>query len=102
MTIETLLHRAVAVDTFQLDAETPQPGDMLQHLLRAGLVQRLAVVAGMAQGQAAIAAHTGALARRFKGTMFRHNGGSTMIALLIAFPQLALWLPTVLNPKAGG
>ncbi|MDH5832584.1 DUF2207 domain-containing protein [Luteimonas kalidii] len=34
--------------------------------------------------QAAIAAHTGALARRFKGTMFRHNGGSSMIALLIA------------------
>ncbi len=25
-----------------------------------------------------------------------------MIALLIAFPQLALWLPTILNPKAGG
>ncbi|MEP7140120.1 MAG: TRAP transporter large permease subunit, partial [Caldimonas sp.] len=23
-----------------------------------------------------------------------------MIALLIAFPQLALWLPSVLNPKA--
>ena len=25
-----------------------------------------------------------------------------MIAILIAFPQLALWLPTILNPKAGG
>lgn len=25
-----------------------------------------------------------------------------MIAVLIAFPQLALWLPTILNPKAGG
>jgi tripartite ATP-independent transporter DctM subunit len=25
-----------------------------------------------------------------------------MIGLLIAFPQLALWLPTLLNPKAGG
>ena len=25
-----------------------------------------------------------------------------MIALLIAFPQLALWLPAILNPKAGG
>lgn len=25
-----------------------------------------------------------------------------MIALLIAFPQLALWLPTILNPKTGG
>jgi TRAP-type C4-dicarboxylate transport system permease large subunit len=24
-----------------------------------------------------------------------------MIALLIVFPQLALWLPTILNPKAG-
>jgi TRAP-type C4-dicarboxylate transport system permease large subunit len=24
-----------------------------------------------------------------------------MIALLIAFPGLALWLPTILNPKAG-
>ena len=24
-----------------------------------------------------------------------------MIAILIAFPQLALWLPTILNPKAG-
>ena len=23
-----------------------------------------------------------------------------MIAVLIAFPQLALWLPTVVNPKA--
>ncbi|TYB90468.1 TRAP transporter large permease [Oceaniovalibus sp. ACAM 378] len=25
-----------------------------------------------------------------------------MIAILIAFPQLALWLPTILNPKTGG
>jgi C4-dicarboxylate transporter, DctM subunit len=25
-----------------------------------------------------------------------------MIALLIAFPQLALWLPTILNPKSAG
>jgi C4-dicarboxylate transporter DctM subunit len=25
-----------------------------------------------------------------------------MIGVLIAFPQLALWLPTILNPKAGG
>jgi C4-dicarboxylate transporter, DctM subunit len=25
-----------------------------------------------------------------------------MIAILIAFPQLALWLPTVVNPKTGG
>ena len=25
-----------------------------------------------------------------------------MIAILIAFPQLALWLPSILNPKAGG
>jgi len=25
-----------------------------------------------------------------------------MICLLLAFPQLALWLPTIVNPKAGG
>jgi C4-dicarboxylate transporter DctM subunit len=25
-----------------------------------------------------------------------------MIAILVAFPQLALWLPTILNPKAAG
>ncbi|CAN1524905.1 DctQ TRAP-type C4-dicarboxylate transport system, large permease component [Rhabdaerophilaceae bacterium] len=25
-----------------------------------------------------------------------------MIVILIAFPQLALWLPTIVNPKAGG
>lgn len=34
--------------------------------------------------QAAISAHTAALARRFKGTMFNHHGGSSLIALLIA------------------
>ncbi|WP_202842940.1 DUF2207 domain-containing protein [Luteimonas saliphila] len=34
--------------------------------------------------QAAIRAHTKALDQRFKGTMFNHNGGSSLIALLIA------------------
>jgi len=34
--------------------------------------------------QTVIRAHTAALDRRFRGTMFRHNGGSSLVALLIA------------------
>ncbi|KMK66329.1 TRAP transporter large permease [Puniceibacterium sp. IMCC21224] len=44
----------------------------------------------------------GAFSDLFKGAAPFLLAMLTMIGLLILFPQLALWLPTILNPKTGG
>ena len=49
--------------------------------------------------QAAIQAHTKALAQRFKGSMFQNNGGSALVALLIAL--LAILATVVLGIGTG-
>lgn len=45
---------------------------------------------------------TGPISDLFKGAAPFLAAMIALIALLIAFPQLALWLPSVLNPRAGG
>lgn len=44
----------------------------------------------------------GAFTDLFKGAAPFLIAMLVMIAILISFPQLALWLPTIVNPKAGG
>ncbi|MGY9045809.1 membrane protein [Puniceibacterium antarcticum] len=44
----------------------------------------------------------GAFSDLFKGSAPFLIAMLAMIGLLILFPQLALWLPTILNPKTGG
>jgi tripartite ATP-independent transporter DctM subunit len=44
----------------------------------------------------------GAFTDLFKGSAPFLVAMLIMIALLISFPQLALWLPTIVNPKPGG
>jgi TRAP-type C4-dicarboxylate transport system permease large subunit len=44
----------------------------------------------------------GAFTDLFKGAAPFLFAMLVMIALLITFPQLALWLPTIVNPKTGG
>ena len=45
---------------------------------------------------------SGSITDLFKGAAPFLAAMIAMIMLLIAFPQLALWLPTILNPKAAG
>lgn len=45
---------------------------------------------------------SGPITDLFKGAAPFLAAMIAMIMLLIAFPQLALWLPTILNPKAAG
>ena len=44
----------------------------------------------------------GAITDLFKGAAPFLAAMLVMIVLLIAFPDLALWLPTIINPKTGG